>query len=227
MRTTSAARCRSSRRGAQAREGCKRASHAGDLSGPRRPFRTPATRMKASALAVTARRALDARPGGVPHASHTVQRRDKRRPGHARAWAQKARWSPPDPGLPGGEHTCSRASSAKGPARSAHVLDLLARADCVRALDRPQAPVRARAWQDREGPVQCVRAAGVSAPASAHQSRGTDRRFSELCAPAALMADRLGAASARQRPSRDSESGKKTAAMDSEVFVLGILGIGG
>eukprot|EP00302_Diacronema_sp_CCMP2436_P007832 CAMPEP_0179909208 /NCGR_PEP_ID=MMETSP0982-20121206/45096_1 /TAXON_ID=483367 /ORGANISM="non described non described, Strain CCMP 2436" /LENGTH=152 /DNA_ID=CAMNT_0021810649 /DNA_START=187 /DNA_END=642 /DNA_ORIENTATION=+ len=152
MRTTSAARCRSSRRGAQAREGCKRASHAGDLSGPPATFQDPGDTDESEC----------ARPS--PPVEHLMRGRavspTPRTPSSGAINGGPGMLEP-DPGLPGGEHTCSRASSAKGPARSAHVLDLLARADCVRALDRPQAPVRARAWQDREGPVQCVRAAGV------------------------------------------------------------------
>jgi len=90
----------------------------------------------------------------------------------------------------------------------------------------PSPLCRARAWQVREGPVQRLHAAGVSAPSSS-RSRELAGLYSELCPPSALVAGRLGDAFARQRPSRDSESGKKTAAMESEVFVLGILGIGG
>eukprot|EP00302_Diacronema_sp_CCMP2436_P025619 CAMPEP_0179930092 /NCGR_PEP_ID=MMETSP0983-20121128/9839_1 /TAXON_ID=483367 /ORGANISM="non described non described, Strain CCMP 2436" /LENGTH=169 /DNA_ID=CAMNT_0021834185 /DNA_START=65 /DNA_END=575 /DNA_ORIENTATION=- len=131
--------------------GRNRASHAGARDADE----------NATCSAVAARCPLETRPGRVPHASHTVHRRDKRRPGHARARTRKAQVEPADPGLPRGERTCLRAASAKGADHSSHVLDVLARAGCVRALDRPQAPVRARAWQDREGPVQRLRAAGV------------------------------------------------------------------
>ncbi|KAJ1631082.1 hypothetical protein T492DRAFT_998015, partial [Pavlovales sp. CCMP2436] len=130
--------------------GRNRASHAGA-----RDADETATRS-----AVAARCPLEARPGRVPHASHTVHRRDKRRPWHARARTQKAQVEPADPGLPRGERTCSRAASAKGADRSSHVLDLLARASCVRALDRPQAP------------VLCTRLAGPRGPRPAVACRG-------------------------------------------------------
>ncbi|KAJ1620659.1 hypothetical protein T492DRAFT_1076109, partial [Pavlovales sp. CCMP2436] len=93
----------------------------------------------ATRSAVAARCPLEARPAG----------RDKRRPGHARARTQKAQVEPTDPGLPRGERTCSRASSAKGADRSSHILDILARAGCVRALDRPRGPRPAVACRGR------------------------------------------------------------------------------
>ncbi|KAJ1627802.1 hypothetical protein T492DRAFT_1022457 [Pavlovales sp. CCMP2436] len=112
--------------------GRNRASHAGARDADENATRS----------AVAARCPLEARPGGVPHASHTAQ------------------VEPADPGLPRGERTCSRAASAKGADRNSHVLDVLARAGCVRALDCPQAP------------VPCTRLAGLRGPRLAVACRG-------------------------------------------------------
>ncbi|KAJ1622930.1 hypothetical protein T492DRAFT_1058735 [Pavlovales sp. CCMP2436] len=149
--------------------GRNRASHAGARDADE----------NATCSAVAARCPLETRPGRVPHASHTVHRRDKRRPGHARARTRKAQVEPADPGLPRGERTCLRAASAKGADHSSHVLDVLARAGCVRALDRPQAPVPCTRLAGPRGPRPAVacrrRVSARERPGARH-----DSQFSEF-----------------------------------------------